>query len=240
MQLKGKTAIVTGASTGIGRAIAVKFASEGAKVILVARSEGGLQGTLEQVESKGGKGKYYSVDLRSVDDIKKFTAEVKRSGNEVNIIVNVAGIWHSDDKAFSGIDFADYSTDEILDTYSVGLIAPTILAHELVSQMKQGDHIINISGTFEDGAKGWLPYYVSKKGIEDLTIGLADELRDREINVNCISPSDTASEAYKKYFPQYATPDIALDPEDIADSVMSVVASTSDSKTGQIIVVKKS
>lgn len=240
MILKGKTAIITGASTGIGRAIAVKFATEGANVILVARSKDRLQETLKQVESKGGMGKYFCVDLRSVDEIKKFTTEIKKSEGEINIVVNVAGIWHSADKAFSGIDFADYSTDEILDTYAVGLIAPTILAHELVSQMKKGDHIINISGTFEDGAKGWLPYFVSKKGIEDLTIGLADELSNQQIHVNCISPSDTASEAYKKYFPKYATPDIALEPEEVANSTLSLISTKSENNSGQIIVVKKS
>jgi len=239
MILKGKTAIVTGASTGIGRAIAVKFATEGANVILVARTKNRLQETLNQVKSKGGTGKIFCVDLRNVDEIKKFTTEVKKSEVEINIIVNVAGIWHSDDKAFSGIDFADYSTDEILDTYSVGLIAPTILVHELVSQMKKGDHIINISGTFEDGAKGWLPYFVSKKGIEDLTIGLADELRNQQIRVNCISPSDTSTEAYKKFFPQYATPDIALEPEEVANSTLSLIVNDSEDNTGKIVVVVK-
>jgi len=240
MILKGKTAIITGASTGIGRAIAVKFATEGANVILVARTKNRLQETLNQVESQGGTGKIFCVDLRNVDEIKKFTTEVKKSEAEINIIVNVAGIWHSDDKAFSGIDFADYSTDEILDTYSVGLIAPTILVHELVSQMKKGDHIINISGTFDDGAKGWLPYFVSKKGIEDLTLGLADELRNQQIRVNCISPSDTATEAYKKFFPQYATPDIALKPEEVANSTLSLLTNNSDDNTGKIVVIKKS
>lgn len=238
MKLQGKTAIITGASTGIGRAIAVKFATEGAYVILVARSKDRLQETLKQVESKGGKGKIFCVDLRSVAKIKKFTKEVKKSEGEINIIVNVAGIWHSKNKAYSGIDFADYSTEEILDTYSVGLIAPTILSHELVSRMKRGDHIINISGTFEDGAKGWLPYFVSKKGIEDLTIGLADELRNQQIFVNCISPSDTATEAYKKFFPQYATPDIALNPKEVANSTLALITKK-PSSTGKIIVVKK-
>lgn len=240
MQLKGKTAIVTGASTGIGRAIAVKFATEGANVILVARSEDRLQETLKQVESRGGRGKYFCVDLRSVDEIKKFAEEIRSSEGEINVVVNVAGIWHSSDKAFSGIDFADYSTQEILDTYSVGLIAPTILVHELVGLMKSGDHIVNISGTFEDGAKGWLPYFVSKKGIEDLTVGLADEYRNQQIHVNCISPSDTATDAYKKFFPQYATPDNALDPMEVANSTFSVISDDSPDNSGRVVVVKKS
>ena len=73
--------------------------------------------------------------------------------------------------------------------------------------MHAGSKIINISGTFESGAKGWLPYYVSKKAIENLTVGLSQELRDKQIQVNCISPSDTLTESYQKFFPEYATPE---------------------------------
>ena len=63
-----------------------------------------------------------------------------------------------------------------------------------------------------------MPYFVSKKGIEDLTIGLAEELKDKDIQVNAISPSDTATEAYKKYFPQYI--EEAIDPSEIGRYVV--------------------
>ena len=74
--------------------------------------------------------------------------------------------------------------------------------------------MINLSGTFENGAKGWLPYFVSKRAIEDLTLGLAQELEEKDIQVNCISPSDTATEAYAKFFPQYMND--AIEPSEIA------------------------
>lgn len=239
MKLKNKIAVITGASTGIGRAIAVKLASEGAKTMLLARSKDRLEETLKLVEQVGGEGKIFCVDLRSVDEIKKFAQNIKESEGEIEILINVAGIWHSEDKAFSGIEFADYSTDEILDTYVVGLTAPTILSHELIPLMKQGGKIINISGTFESGAKGWLPYFVSKKAIEDLTIGLSHELRNQQIQVNCISPSDVATEAYKKFFPEDAKPDNALQPEDVASLTLFLVSKEADHITGQIIVIKQ-
>ncbi len=121
-----------------------------------------------------------------------------------------------------------------MDTFTVGLIAPTLLAHGLLPIMKAGSNIVNISGTFESGAKGWLPYYVSKKGIEELTIGLSQELKDKSINVNCISPSDTATESYAKYFPEYI--DDSVSPEVVADEVLKIA---NEDITGEIRIVRK-
>lgn len=102
--------------------------------------------------------------------------------------------------------------------------------------MPSGSSVINISGTFENGAKGWLPYYVSKKAIEDFTVGLSEELEDKGIRVNCISPSDTATEAYKKYFPEYI--DESVDPSEIADFALKLVKDETMG-SGRIEVVKK-
>lgn len=239
MKLKNKIAVITGASTGIGRAIAVRLAQKDAKTMLLARSKNGLEKTLELVKQAGGEGKLFCVDLRSVDEIKRFTQNIKKSEDKIDILVNVAGIWHSKDKAYYGIDFDNYSTDEILDTYAVGLTAPTILSNELVPLMKQGSKIINISGTFENGAKGWLPYFVSKKAIENLTVGLANELRNQQIQVNCISPSDVATESYKRFFPEDATSDNTLQPEDVASLTLFLASKEADHITGQIIVIKQ-
>jgi NAD(P)-dependent dehydrogenase (short-subunit alcohol dehydrogenase family) len=123
----------------------------------------------------------------------------------------------------------------VLDTCFVVLIAPTLLS-SCTAAVDAGSmsRIINLSGTFEDGAKGWLPYYVSKKAIEDLTVGLAEELSGRGIRVSGISPSDTATEAYRQYFPEYI-PD-AIEPEEIAKFAIHLC--TSD-VNGKIFVLKK-
>src|SRR5690606_11125866 len=97
--------------------------------------------------------------------------------------------------------------------------------------------VLNISGTFENGAKGWLPYYASKRGLEDLTVGLSEELKRLAIDVNCISPSDVASEEYKKYFPEDAQN--ALNPDDIAKEAVKLCSDISDGVTGRVFVVKK-
>ena len=100
--------------------------------------------------------------------------------------------------------------------------------------MENGSSIINLSGTFEDGGKGWLPYYASKRALEDFTLGLADELRDKGIKVNCVSPSDTATEEYIKYFPEDAKD--ANFPEVVAKVIAGLVTGT---ETGKFVVIKK-
>jgi len=232
-----KTAIVTGASTGIGRAITIALASDGYKVVLVARTKNRLEETQNIIEQKKGESEFFIVDLSNIESINSFIARVKEDVIKVDVLVNVAGIWHGENEVFAGKDFETFTQQTILDTYNVGTIAPTLLAHAFIPVMDKGSRIINLSGTFENGAKGWLPYFVSKKAIEDLTIGLAEELKEKGILVNAISPSDTATEAYKKYFPQYILD--AIDPDEIAKFAVYLCSSEADDITGKVFVLKK-
>ena len=237
MKLKDKFAVVTGASTGIGRAIAVEFAKEGGVVALVARTKNRLKTTKQLVEKTGGKAAIFVADLSKIKSINKLIAKIKKKTARIDILVNVAAIWHGKDEVYADVSFEDFSQKVILDTYTVGTTAPTLLAHAFIPLMPRRSKILNISGTFENGAKGWLPYFVSKKAIEDLTIGLAEELKEKEIQVNCVSPSDTAIEAYKKYFPQYIKE--AISPKEIAKKTVYLCSKKADNITGSVIVMKK-
>lgn len=237
MDLQNKFAIVTGASTGIGRAIAVELSKEGVFIALVGRSKDKLLETKNMILKNDGKADVFLCDLTKLDSINTLIAEIKQKTDKVDILVNVAGIWHGKDEVFAERDFETFPQEVILDTYNVGTVAPTLLAHAFIPLMTKGARIINISGTFESGAKGWLPYYVSKRAIEDLTVGLAQELEDKEISVNAISPSDTATEAYKKYFPQYIKD--AIDPGEIGKFVCKLCSDSSNSVTGKVYVLKK-
>ena len=237
MKLENKVAVVTGASTGIGRVIAAAFAKEGVFVHLIARSPDRLEKTNEIITAAGGKATIHLADLSNLDSINTLITELKSQINRLDIIANIAGVWHGENEVYSGKDFETFTQTVILDTYSVGLTAPTLLIHALIPSMPKNGKIINLSGTFENGAKGWLPYYVSKRAIEDLTIGLSEELRDKDIQVNGISPSDTATEAYRHYFPQYINEAIA--PEKIASHAVYLCTDEANSITGKIFVLKK-
>lgn len=237
MKLQNKLAVVTGSSTGIGRAIALKLAKEGAFIVLVGRTENKLLQTKSLILESEGKAEVFLGDFSKLDSLEALIALIKQKTDTVDILVNVAGIWHGKDEVYAGKDFESFSQQVILDTYVVGLTAPTLLAHALIPLMPETGKILNISGTFESGAKGWLPYFVSKKGIEDLTIGLAEELEDKNIQVNAISPSDTATEAYLKYFPQYM--DEAIDPKEIAEYAAYLCSAEANKITGKVFVLKK-
>ena len=229
-----KFVVVTGASTGIGRAIAIKFAKEGNYVALVGRNEEKLLETKRLIANEGGESNVYIGDFTKIDSVKALITLIKKDTNNIDILVNIAGIWHGKDEVYANKNFENFPEDIILDTYSVGLTTPTLLVHAFIPLMKKGSSIINLSGTFEDGAKGWLPYYVSKRAIEDLTVGLSEELKDRGIKVNCISPSDTATEQYKKFFPEYAKD--AQSPEEVAKLFIEI---SQKDITGKVFVIKR-
>lgn len=237
MKLKNKFAIVTGSSTGIGQTIALESAKEGAFVALAGRTQDKLLKTKRLIAENGGKAEVFLGDFTELDSLEALIALIKQKTNKVDILVNVAGVWHGKNEVYAGKDFELFPKQVILDTYAVGLTAPTLLAHAFIPLMPKGGKILNISGTFESGAKGWLPYFVSKKSIEDLTIGLAEELKDKDIQVNAISPSDTATEAYRKYFPQYIRE--AIDPVEIAKQAVYLCSDEARKITGKVFVMKK-
>lgn len=232
-----KYAVITGASSGVGEAISVALAGSGYFVALIGRSEPRLSEIKTKIDKAGGISKIFVSDLSTNEGINKLINEIKSDTKQVDVLVNAAAIWHGDNEVYAGQDFATFTQKIVVDTMMVGIMAPTMISHALIPLMPSKSKIINISGTFEKGGKGWIPYFVSKRALEDLTIGLADELKDKDIQVNAISPSDTATPAYFKYYPQYL--DDSIDPQDIADKVINLCSTAGDAFTGNVFVMKK-
>lgn len=228
-----KYAIVTGASTGIGREVSVELAKNNFKVGLVGKNLDALIETKKIIENNNGEAKIYECDLSEIRDINEFIEKVKNETDHIDLIANIAGIWHGKDSVFAEIDFEKFDEKILLETMNVGIMAPMLLVNKLLPLMTGGD-VINLSGTFENGGKGWLPYFVSKRAIEDFTIGLADELKDKNIKVNCVSPSDTATESYRKFFPQYINE--SVEPKEIAKKFIEIINSE---VTGKVFIIKK-
>lgn len=228
-----KTALVTGASAGIGRAVAVEFGKEGYTVGLVARKKEKLEETKKMVEEAGGKAEVFVCDLAGVSYVNSLIQKVKRWTDRLDVLVNVAEVWHGDGEVYAGKDFETFDQKVVLDTYAVGFTAPSLLVHGLLPIMGKGS-VVNLSGTFENEAKGWLPYFASKRALEDFTLGLAEELKDKGILVNCVSPSDTATEEYRKYFPEEANDATSV------EYVAGVIADLAEgNENGKFVVVKR-
>jgi short-subunit dehydrogenase len=231
-----KFCVVTGASTGIGRVVAVALGREREFICLVARRKEKLEETKKLVEKAGGQAKIFSIDLANITSTKNLISQIKKITSKVDLIVNIAGVWHSQNEVFANTDFEKFSQETVLQTLNVGIVAPMVLVHGLLPLMPQGSQIINLSGTFENGAKGWLPYYVSKRAIEDFTVGLAQDLREKGVLVNCVSPSDVATEEYIRYFPEFA--EEALAPEEVVEFIAKL-AIKNKTDSGKVFVLKK-
>lgn len=239
MKLEGTTSLVTGASTGIGQAIAEAIGKQRGRVAVVGRNSDGLRKTARLVEEAGGQALTLSADLRNERDITELAETVATQCGTVDVLANVAAVWHDEKTAFFDRQLVDTPVQQIDDVFNVGLRAPILLTRLLLPNMirKRQGKILNISGTFASGGAGWLHYYVSKKALEQFTIGLADELRQHEIQVNCISPSDVATESLRRFFPEDAQ--TALAPSSVAEAAMFLIASdVADHVTGQVLVVK--
>jgi len=237
MKLQGATAVVTGASQGIGQAIAQIIAAQGAHVALVGRNLYGLQQTQANIQNAGGEAKIFVADLRNSQAINQCAIDIQSHWGTVDILANIAGAWHDDQKTYFG-PFQDRSLDEIDTGLDVNLRAPLLLSHAFITGMirKRQGKIINLSGVFPEFGNQHLVYYVSKTAIETFTTGLAVELRKHNIQVNCISPGEVNTPFIRKFFPEHAN--AALRPDVVAKLALFLLENeVADYITGETILI---
>ena len=183
--LKDKVAIVTGASKGIGRAIAINFAKEGAKVVLNYRSDdNGAQEVLKEIENSGGVASLHKGDVSDfsvAEDLIKFCIE---KFSRIDILVNNAGITR--DTLLLRMKEEDF--DSVINVNLKGSFNCVKHASSFMIKQKYGK-ILNISSVIGlIGNVGQINYAASKAGIIGMTKSLAKELGSRGINVNAIAP----------------------------------------------------
>lgn len=185
MSLKGKVAVVTGGTRGIGKAIALKLAREGADVaIIYVSNEERAMKTLKEVETFGVKSKVYQCDVSQFELVKETVASIIKDFGEINILVNNAGIIR-DNVVFS-MKEEDYNI--VLDTNLKGAFN-MIKACYYGFIRKRAGKIINISsvsGVF--GNAGQANYAAAKAGLIGLTKSIAKELGERNICCNAVAP----------------------------------------------------
>lgn len=238
MRFRGRTALVTGASVGIGRAIALAIGEEGGRVGVVGRSKNRLEEVRKAIGRAGGEVKVFVTDLRDEGAINTMWAAASEAWGGVDILVNAAGVWHGETTLYLGPPLFETPPEQIVEVLDVGVKAPLLLTRLVLPGMveKKTGKILNVSGELRSAA-GWLHYYVSKKALENFTIGLAEELREHEIQVNCISPSDTLTETYRQFFPRYDPEDV-LDPSEVAKFALFLLSNEADHITGSITVIR--
>lgn len=187
--LKGKTAIVTGSSSGIGKAIAVLFGQEGANVIVTYHSgKERAEAVAAEIQGYGVQARSYALDAADEEDVKRFFAEVDRAFGDVDILVNDAGI------NGSGVPVEDMSTEIWDKAIKTNLYGPFFCCREFLQLKKKygtykGSRIINVSSIHElVNVPGNANYNASKAGLRNFAYTLALELASRELTVNNIAP----------------------------------------------------
>ncbi|MEI8067806.1 MAG: SDR family oxidoreductase [Candidatus Shapirobacteria bacterium] len=239
MKLKNKIALVTGSSRGIGREVAIELGKESCEVLIIGRDKEKLNETKQKVLEVGGKCEMFVVDLRNLNDLKKFIEDVKNKYSSLDILCNVAGIYHSDDKTYFDIPYEEFSDEAIIDSLEVGIRASMLLAKAFIPLMKNEGRIINTSGTFGKGEredvfeKGCMADLVTKKAIEIFTKQLAYELEDKNITVNAVRPYFVWTENVQKFFPEAKNDAVSVNK--VARVYIELIKSN---KTGEIIEVR--
>jgi glucose 1-dehydrogenase len=186
MRLKGKVAIVTGAATGIGRAIAVRFAREGAGVVVDHIGEPSVAAKTEgDIAAFGGKTIAVAADVSKPEEVQHLLDATLAAFGRLDIVVNNAGIEKK-------LAFVDYPLAELQKILAVNLMGPFLVAQAAARRMIEqggGGRILNISSVHEDlPMPGNAAYCASKGGLRMLTRTIAVELAKHGITVNNIGP----------------------------------------------------
>ena len=235
-ELSGKVAIVTGASNGIGRAIAERLAEDGAIVVVnYSKSSEKAQQVVVGIQGKGGKALAVQTDMSQVAEARRLVIDTVKQFNRLDILVNNAG------------KFMPKSLDETTEEEFDGVIAlnakgPYFAMQEAAKVLKDGGRIVNIStGGTHLHFPGATAYLGSKAALEQYTKGLAQELASKGVTVNTVSPGFTETGMMTEEYRQIGiqlTPMKRLGvPKDIADVVAFIVSEEARWLTGQTIQV---
>ncbi|QIN77547.1 SDR family NAD(P)-dependent oxidoreductase [Rubrobacter marinus] len=225
--LEGKVALITGASRGLGRALALAYAKEGAKLAMAARSEGSLGPVAEEAEATGAEVLAVTADVASEADVARLVeAAVERFG-KIDVLVNNAGLLGP------RVKIEEYPEDEWRRVIDANLTAPFLLSKAAIPHMPEGASIVNVvSGVSVEGRAEWGAYSVSKFGVEGLTQILAAELRDRGIRANAVDPGSMRTEMRAAAYPE-EDPQTRITPEENTAVFLYLASDESRDVTGQ-------
>ena len=229
MNLSGKVAIITGASSGIGEATARKLAGEGAKVVLAARRTDRLKELKEEIEKKGGQALVVATDVTQRDAVKNLVSQTKATFGPADILVNNAGLMPL--SYMKNIHVEEWMT--MVDVNIKGVLL--CLAETLPDMLeRKSGHIINISSTAgREVMMGSAVYSATKFAVRALSDGLRQELAPKQgIRVTCIEPGAVETELTETITDDELMEDMKsffdnidfLDAEDIANAIYYAIS----------------
>ena len=253
MRLKDKVAIITGAGQGIGREYALRFAREGAKVVIGDIREGQAREVVEEIRNLGSDGLALGTDVSKEEDTKRLAAAAHEKFGRIDILLNNAAIFYD-------LEREDYSLEyfnKILSVNLTGVWLSTRAVEPYMKRQRKGKIIHQSStaaymgntgavDTSDPDAPSPSPHYsVAKIGVSGLTKYMAGYLGPWGIRVNAICPGLTLTEAAKRIVPEemmsmlpmFNALKCALQPQDLTGTAVFLASEDSDLMTGQVLVV---
>jgi 3-oxoacyl-[acyl-carrier protein] reductase len=241
MDLKGKVALITGGSRGIGKAIALKLASLGADIVInYSSSDKKAKEVIEQVKAMGRQGIAVKADVSIMNEAEKLVNEGIDKFGKIDILVNNAGITRDN----LLMRMTEQEWDDVLNVNLKGTFNVTKSAIRKMLRQKNGS-IINISSVVGvTGNAGQCNYSASKAGMIGFTKSLAKEVGKKSVRVNAVAPgfiktdmTDALSEELKQEYLKNIPLNRLGTPEDIANAVAFLASDISQYITGQVIIV---
>ncbi len=225
--LEEKVALITGASQGLGRALAHAFAREGASVVVNSRSEESIRPVAGEIEASGAEVLAVAADVSVAADAERLVgAAVERFGR-VDVLVNNAGLLGP------RVRIEEYPEDEWRRVIDANLTGPFLISKAAIPHIPSGGSIVNVvSGVSVEGRAEWGAYSVSKFGVEGFTQILAAELKERGIRVNAVDPGGMRTEMRAAAYPE-EDPMIRITPEENTDVFLYLASDESKDVSGE-------
>lgn len=233
-----KSAIVTGASRGIGQAIAQRLAADGfAVVVNYAGSETAAHETVEAIRAAGGTALAVRADVGSADDVRELFATAKRNFGRIDLVVANGGVMRT-------APIASMSPDDFDSMITVNLRGTFLAMAEAAKHLERGGRFVALSSSvIAKHTPGYGPYIASKAGVEGLVQVFAQEMRGRDISVNAVAPGPVATELFLKgksdelisQIVKQAPLERIGQPEDIANAVSFLAGPDGGWVNGQVL-----
>jgi len=238
MELEGRVSVVTGASQGIGEAIALSLAREGAEVILVDIQEEKLNEVIAKIESSGGRAASYCVDVSRFDQITEVVGTILEKHKKIDHLINNAGITR--DNLLMRMKEEEWDAVIAVNLKGVFNFSKAVIRHMVSNRYGR---IVNISSVVAlMGNAGQANYSASKAGVVGFTKSLAREVAPRGITVNAVAPgyittamTENLPESITKLFVDLIPMKRFGSPEDVARTVKFLLSDDSSYITGQVI-----
>ncbi|MBS3918650.1 MAG: 3-oxoacyl-[acyl-carrier-protein] reductase [Deltaproteobacteria bacterium] len=238
MELSGKVALVTGAAQGIGKAIALLLAKNGAGVVVSDINLEKAQETANEIQGMGRRSFAIKVNVADLKDVERMVEAIVEQFGRIDILVNNAGITR--DRLILRMTEEDW--DAVLNVNLKGTFNCTKAAIRHMSKQKSGKIVSIASVSGEMGNPGQANYAASKAGVIGFTKTIAREFAGRGINVNAIAPgyiqtpmTDAVPEKAKEELKRMIPMERLGQPEDVAQAVLFLVSENSSYITGQVL-----